>query len=263
MTKSKKFLLAWALLSILLFAMPMTAFAAMEDLGGTQQNYSSDDQLMGSIGEDDLEIGDVISEYRGMTGGQFKKASQTLSPLTNIFGYITGGILVITFAGVFIITALDLAYIAIPPFRNWLYKGQQTGAVGDGGMPMGGGYGRGGYGMGGMGGMSMNQGMAAENRFTQWISDEAVQCAAMLQSGGAQPQPMGGMMGGMMGQQQPAQNVSMKSVISMYFKKRVWFMIFLAIAAIVLTSSVLLKTGINLGEWVIRMVNMINGNLPT
>ena len=45
--------------------------------------------------------------------------------------------------------------------------------------------------------------------------------------------------------------MSKKSVIGMYFKKRIFFMILLAICAIVLTSSVLLGTGVNLALWLL------------
>lgn len=265
MSKVSRRIFASVVLALMIMMSPllMTKSMAMEDLGGTPSQSNGTGLDMGSIDEDDLKVGDIIKQHRGMTGDQFESASKTLSPVTNIFGCITGGILVLIFGAVFCITALDLLYISIPPIRNILYKAPMGGAAG-GGMPMGGmGYG-GRYGGMGMG-ASMNQGMAQEAKPVRWISDEAVQCVAMLENGGAQPQPMGGMgMGGMgMAQQNPQQNMSMKSVIGMYFRKRIWFMVMLAVSAIVLTSSVLLGTGINIGQWFIRMVNMVNGNIPS
>lgn len=218
----------------------------------------------GSVDAEDQAIGDWVGGQRGMTSDNLNNASKTLSPLTGILGNVVGGIFVLTFTGVFVITALDLLYISIPPFRNMLYKGN---AGGGGGAMMGGGM----MGRGGM--MGGNPGMAAEARPVQWISDEAVQCAAMLGNGGsagggamAGGMMSGGMMGGgMMGgmqQQQSGANLSMKSVIGMYFKKRLFFMVLLAVCAIVLTSSVLLGTGVNLANWVIKILGAVNNNIP-
>lgn len=243
---------------------------AMEDsVGGDEESDEDSDGGLseGKLSKDDKAVGNYIKSQRGMTGKQMAEAGKKLSPLTNIAGYFVGGIVVIIFAFVFVITALDLLYITIPPLRNVLYKAgtDGTGAM-TGGMP-GGGYGmRGGYGMHGgmMGGMA--GGIAGTAKPTQWISDEAVQCAAML-GGSSQTTPVGGgMMGGMgavgsMAGQMP-QQMPMKSVIVEYFKRRVVFMIILAIAAIVLTSSVLLGTGVNLAEWITRMIDGLNNSIP-
>ena len=263
------FQISFALMVCLCFLIQGINVYALEDnlSGTTQQNSNS--IMSGDISADDQAIGNWISQRRGMTAENLATASQTLSPLTNIFGNIVGGIIVLVFAGVFIITALDLLYISFPPVRNILYKGGPAGGMGA--QPMGGGM-MGGYGhrgMGMMGGGMMgggNPGMAAEQRPVQWISDEAIQCAAMLNNGGgAAAAPMGGgMMAGAMAMQQQASgaNMSMKSVIGMYFKKRIVFMILLAICAIVLTSSVLLGTGVNLANWLTKILNSINNNIP-
>lgn len=206
--------------------------------------------------DDDIEVGEWIKNRRGMTSENLNSASETLSPLVNMCGNVVGGIIVLVFAFVFIITGLDLLYISVPPIRGFLYKGDAGGQQGGGMM--------GGYGM--RGGMMGGGQQGGQEKPTQWISDEAIQCTAMLGGGGQQGGGMmgGGMYGGGMGGMQGGQDqMSKKSVIGMYFKKRIFFMILLAICAIVLTSSVLLGTGVNLALWLTKMLNMINGNIPS
>ena len=216
---------------------------------------------MGTISEDDQNIADWIGNQRGFTSDQLETASDTLSPITNMIGYLIGAIFVLACAGVFLITALDLLYIAVPPIRNLLYKAgtDGTGAYTGGGMA--GGYGRGmmGMGMAGAGGAA-----GGTNKPTQWVSDEAVQCAALM-GGSAQAQNGGGMMGGGMygGMQgQPQQQMSTKSVIGTYFRKRIFFMILLVLCVIILTSSALLGTGVNLALWGVKLIDMLNGYIP-
>ena len=111
---------------------------------------------------------------------------------------------------------------------------------------------------GGMSGM-MGAGGASggTQKPTQWISDEAVMCASLL--GGSSQAQNPGMMGGQMQQQ----SVPMKSVIGTYFKKRIFFMVLLAICVIILTSSALLGTGVNLAQWGLKIINMMNGYIPS
>lgn len=243
-------------------ARQITVYAA-EDLGdnlGTSEE-NSEGMMGGSVTEDDQEVGNWISNQRGMTGEQLNEASENLSFVTNFIGYVLGGIVILIFAGLFLITALDLLYITFPPVRNLLYKAgtDGTGAYTGGGMA--GGYGRGmmGMGMAGAGGAA-----GGTNKPTQWVSDEAVQCAALM-GGSAQAQNGGGMMGGgmyggMQGQAQ--QQMSTKSVIGTYFRKRIFFMILLVLCGIILTSSALLGTGVNLALWGVRLIDMLNGYIP-
>ena len=235
---------------------PAVVYAAeLEDNLGEDEGGNGDELDEGSISEDDKKTGDFIKNRRGFTGDQLDVANRKLSPITNIAGYIVGGGIVILFGWIFVITVLDLIYIAIPPIRGILYKGAEGGAMG--GSPMMGGYGmRGGYGM-------QAQAMQGQQgaKPIQWISDEAVQCTAMLSGGGMNQQ--GGMMaGGVQGNMGMPQQVPMKSVIAEYFKKRIFFMILLAISAIVLTSSVLLGTGVNLAQWLIKMIDGVNNSMP-
>lgn len=241
-----------------------------DNVGGNSSSSSNsdssdDDDLFGGLKDQEIDpedkgVSDWLKDQRGVNSKQLESATQTMSPITNIIGYITGGIIILTVVGVVAITALDLLYIAVPPTRNFLYK---AGTDGTGGFT--GGFGAGGYER--MGGMSMGAGGAAQgtNKPTQWVSDEAVNCAAML--GGSAQSAQGGMMPGMgmgygaMGAQQQQGQMKTKSVIAMYFKKRLFFLILLAVCIIVLTSSAIMNCGVNLAEWFLKIVNMLNGKM--
>ena len=221
-----------------------TAYA-LEDLNSNGEGNEGSSESSGSA------LGDYLKNQEGLTGEQLNNASQKLAPVTNIIGNIVGGIVVLTFAGVFLITAIDIFYITIPPIRGLLYDGGQSQGV-TGGMPMGGGYGyRNGYGQMPMGGAQPQGAISGKKQF---ISDEAVACVAMMNQS-VQPQMQGGM------QQQP-QPITTKSVIGMYFKKRVFFMILLAICVIILTSSILLGTGVNLAQWLMKLIAGLNNSIP-
>ena len=231
-----------------------------DDVSGGNSNTDDSGQSNSDSGmsEDDQEVANWIKKQRGMTGDQLETASTTLSPSLNLVGYVIGGALCLIFVGMFGITALDLLYITIPPIRNVLYKAgtDGTGAYTGGGPAggFGGGYGNG-YGGGRFGGVGGASGGSMKP--TQWISDEAVQCAAML--GGSNQAQMQGQFGMQGGNQQP---MPMKSVIGTYFKKRLFFMILLVITAIILTSSIMLDVGVNLAAWVMKIITMINGHIP-
>lgn len=210
-----------------------------------------DDIKNQEVDGEDKGMADWVANQRGVTSNQLETATQAMSPITNIIGYVTGGVLILVVTGVVLITALDLLYIAIPPVRNILYKAGTDGT----GMNMG---------VGSMNGMGTNTN--GGKKPTQWVSDEAVACAAML---GGSSQSRGGMNGmygmngmgtGMYGmgvnQQQQSQTPTMKSVIGTYFKKRLFFIILLALCVIVLTSSALMNCGVNLAEWVLKIINM-------
>lgn len=241
------------------------AEGSLEDnVGGNSESSDSSDDLFSGIKDQEMDpedkgVSDWLKNQRGVTSKQLESASQTMSPITTIIGYISSAIIILIMAAVVTITALDLMYIAIPPTRNFLYK---AGTDGTGGFT--GGYGAGGFGR--MGGMSMGAGGAAggSNKPTQWVSDEAVACAAMLggsaqsaQGGMGMSGPYGAM--GMQGQQQP--QMKTKSVIAMYFKKKLFFLILLAICIVVLTSSAVMNCGVNLAEWFIKIVNMFNDKM--
>lgn len=239
----------WVLFFILVAMMSVSVFTvkagSMEDNVASYSNTS-----------DANDVGNWIKSQRGLTGEQLNVASGTLSPLTNAIGYVVGGIVVLIFSGITLITAADLLYIAIPPVRNVLYKSgtEGTGAAYTGGMP-GGGYNRG-MGMMGMGGVGSVTGGPAKSK--QWVSDEAVQCVILM--GSSATNQMGGPMGS--GMQQPNAQVNKGSVITAYFKKRALFLVILAVCVIILTSSALLGTGVNLAQWGIKLINIVNGYIP-
>lgn len=259
------FLLAFAVIAVFGVASSNTVYTVFaeenlgDDLSGGSGEGSSGGE-MGTISEDDQNVADWIGTQRGFTSDQLQKASDTLSPITNMIGYLIGAIVALASVGIFLITALDMLYIAFPPIRNLLYKAgtDGTGAYTGGGMA--GGYGRGmmGMGMAGAGGAA-----GGTNKPTQWVSDEAVQCAALM-GGSAQAANGAGMAGGMYGgmQGQAQQQQSTKSVIGTYLRKRAFFIILFVICMVVLTSSALMGTGANLAQWGIRIINMINGYIP-
>ena len=220
--------------------------------GGSNSSNQSASNLFdnGNVSQEDINVGNYIKNQRGMSTEQLNKASAVVSPLTNVIGYLIGAVIVIIMTGIFFVTALDLLYISIPFVRPLLYAPgtDGTGAMTGGRMPGYGGYG-GGY--GGYGGMPQQGGRV---RKTQWVSDEAVQCAAML--GGSSGTEGMGMMSRV--GQPPQQQMSKGSVIKSYFIKRALFMVLLAVCIVVLTSSVLLGTGVNIANWGIKILDSLN-----
>lgn len=215
----------------------------------TEQSSSVPDYGQGSVS-------DYLKGYTPVTKGNMDKASSLASPVVNFIGMLIGLVCVITTAGVGLITALDLLYIAIPPVRGFLYEGAQQGGMA-GGMGMGMGNMHGGMGMGGMGmGGMQPQGGAHKMR---WVSDEVVATVAMCQ-----PQGQGGgmgMMAGGMGMQGAQQNMSTKSTISVYLKKRIFFLVLFAVASIVLLSTVFTDCGINVAALVMKIMAKVNGSI--
>lgn len=242
----------------------------LEDDLTSQQDATEggdEDDLFGDLKDQDIgdseDVGDILAGHENMTSEQLAQASIWVAPVTNIIGYVMGVIIILMITLVGLITALDLLYIAVPPVRNILYKAgtDGTGAY-TGGMGAGG-YGRQGYGMGMMGAGGASGGSWKP---TQFVSDEAVACAALL-GGSQQSVNMSNGMGGigMNGMGGPVQNgqvpMRMKSVIWVYIKKRAVFLVFLMVAVMVLTSSSLMGTGVNLAQWVLRIITMVNGSI--
>ncbi len=211
----------------------------------TEQSSSVPDYGQGSVS-------DYLKGYTPVTKGNMNKASSLASPIVNFIGMLIGLVCVITTAGVGLITALDLLYIAIPPVRGFLYEGAQQ----QGGMGMAGGMGMGGmHGGMGMGGMQPQGGA----RRIRWVSDEVVATVAMCQPQGQGGGMMGGGMG--MGMQGAQQNMSTKSTISVYLKKRIFFLVLFAVASIVLLSTVFTDCGINVAALVMKVMAKVNGSI--
>lgn len=197
-------------------------------LAGNLDGMESGGTGSSSLNADDAAIGDIIRNHRGTTAEQMATASNTLSPFTNFCGTVVGGAIAIIFAGVFVITVADLLYISLPPLRPLLLKNQQ--------------------------------GEGSKGR--QLISDEALSIIANGGNGSGSSSG-GDMMGGGFGAQpQSSGSGKSSSKIVAYFKARFLFMIFLVITTMVLTSSVIMGTGVNIAEWGLKLLQSFNDFIP-
>ena len=196
-------------------------------LAGNLDGMESGGTGSSSLNADDAAIGDIIRNHRGMTAEQMATASNALSPFTNFCGTVVGGAVAIVFTGVFVVTAADLLYIALPPLRSVLLKNRQDKGSG-----------------------------------LQLISDEAFSIVANGGNGSGSSSG-GDMMGGGFGAQpQSSGSGKSSSKIVAYFKARFLFMIYLVIATMVLTSSVIVGTGVNLAEWGLKLLQSFNDFIP-
>lgn len=220
---------------------------SQESTSTTQQSSPAPDYGQGSVA-------DYLKGYTPVTQENMDKAASFSAPIVNFIGMLIGFLCVLTTAGVGFITALDLLYIAVPPIRTFLYDGGQQG----GGMGMGAqggynGYGgvRGGYGVQGGG---MPGGMQQGQKRFRWVSDEVVATVALCQPASQ--------MGGVGMQQGGAQqNMDTKSTISVYLKKRAFFLVLFAVASIILLSSVFTNCGINVAALFMKIMAKINSSI--
>lgn len=258
----------------------MATVFASDDLGAltgetktTETAEPSQTTGTAASGTDDNALSNYMGTYNAIDNENMAAANKIASPIVNFIGTAIGFIMLIVSAGIVLVTALDLAYIGIPFVRDYLNPQAAGGASGGMGGMGGYGGGMGGYG-GGMGG-GYGGGMQQQQQSggilkRRWVSDEAVAC---VPQGGASQQAMGGMggmggfgggygggmgMGGGMQQQQPQPT---KSVITDYLKKRSVFIVIFTIAAIILTSSILTKSGINLASLLFKILEKVNGSI--
>ena len=255
-----------AIACCLFFNLPMAVYA--NDLDGLTESSSDNTGAEGSYGSYNSGLREYLHGYTPVTDENIKSASTVASPIVNVVGNLIGFIVIVVASFIMLITALDLLYIGVPPVRPHLNPNYASGGAQPmGGMPMGG------MGMGMRGGMMGGMGGGAQAQPTGrhcWVSDEAIACTDLLgQQGGAQPMGGGmpsmggmgmgmGMMGGGMMGAQPQPQMSTKSVILTYFKKRVFFIVFFTIAMITLTSSIFTDCGINLAELVFKVMEKVN-----
>lgn len=213
-----------------ILAVPVSATNDMDGLtgGNTAQEQQVD---QGSNSRDAGALGDALQNYNPITDDNMSQAQALANPITNIIGNIIGAIVLLTAAGIFLVTALDLAYIAMPFTRPLLTSKHQL--VSDEALAAVGGA-SGGQQAGGMGSPM----------------------GSPMGSMGGMGSPMGSPMGGGMGAGQQKQ--STKSVITTYFKKRVVFMVIFAVATVILTSSILTGVGINLAALLTEIINKLN-----
>lgn len=190
------------------------------------------------------DVSDTLKGFKPVTKKDMAKARQSSSWLTDIIGYAISLLVILTFLGIGLITALDVLYMAFPPVRSFLYTAGTDGA-------------------GGMSGMNMSGNSSIGGR--QWVSDEAVQVASMLggsaQATGHAPgmgmgMPMGMM--GMPGAQSPQkQQGGGRVAIGVYLQKRVVFLFFLGLASVLLFTSAFTDFGINVGGMVLELLSML------
>lgn len=269
MNKTKRaIILILCMMFVIAFVSPVVTFAStLDDISNDSSSSSNQGSSSDSSGSSNGAISDYLNDYTPITEENMSQASSFSSPIANALGTLAGGIIIVVEAAIVVVTALDLCYIGLPFTRTILNPNYGAAAQGGGGMGMGmgGGFG-GGYGrMGGMGGMGGGQAAPQTGLRRQWVSDEAVQAVqnAQPQQGGS-GMSMGGMgmgmgMGGMgMGGQQQQQPQNTKSVIWAYFKSRTVFIIIFTIAAIILTSSLLTHSGINLAALLDKIIGKGN-----
>lgn len=253
----KKVTFVLSMICIIVFAssLPLSA-KSLDDLSSRNKQTSGSQNSEG----ENKAISDYLRGYDPVTQQNMQKAGTMASPIVNALGTLSGFIVMVVSAGIFVVTALDLCYIALPFTRSFLNPQQ----AGGGGAPM----------MGGMQGMQGMQGGGGQGQGSgrRWVSDEAVACVSannpQAQPGGS---PMMGGMGGMGGmgmagspmgmQGGGAQPAPAKSVIMQYLKKRMFFLIIFAVASVILMSSLLTDCGLNLANLLAKIISKFNGQV--
>ena len=196
----------------------------LDSYGSNKSSYTSSDDA----------VGDFFNNITPITKDNMASAQAAMSPLMNGVGTFTGIIIALASVCLGLITALDLLYIAVPFVRPLLYS----------------------------------QGK-------QWVSDECLACVGG-NGGGSAPSPapagMGGFNPGMGGGMPPAGGMpapggnsggGVKYITLSYLKRRMVFIIAFVICTIVLTSSVLLKCGVNIAELILKIFGRLNGQMST
>lgn len=187
-------------------------------------------------------VSNFFKGYNPVTDDQMQQGSYYAQPIVSLLGSTIGFLMALVVGWMGVQTAIDLIYWAIPPLRGVLSNDQQ-----------------GSSGSMGMGGMQPQQ----QKRKILTVSDDMTQ-AIQIGGVGGQQQAMGsmgmggGFGGGGFGAPQPQQEQKQPHVLATYFKKRLLSLIILGVCMVVLFSSILLDTGINLGAFVVKIMNMFN-----
>ena len=250
------------------FASPLLVRADGLDGVGSSNDGNGSSQTTESTNDgsnDKNAMSEYLKGYTPVTSENMQNASTLASPVANVIGNITGFIMIVVSAGIFLVTALDLCYIGLPFTRNFLAPdAAQAGAGAMGGMGM-------------MGGMMPGGAMGGQpaTRRICFISDEAKNAVAT--SGQQAASPMGGMGmgmgmggmggmgapmgGGMMGSPSTGTPTGTRSVMLTYLKKRAFFLVIFAVASIILMSSILTDCGINLAALLTKIIDKFNGKM--
>lgn len=205
----------------------------------TQGNSNSTTKPSSSNKERADAIGSMFDNV-GVDNESMQKANTYLNPTARILNTIMAIILGFTSLALFLISALDLLYIAFPPIRSLLNV--QGGSTSSGiGASVG--------------------GSQTSSFFSRWISDEAV--ASVVKAGSEQSSGGfggGGFGGGMVSS---AQKPKTKSVIVGYLKKRSFFLIVFAICCILFSTTVFTDLGIKVGTWLLGVITGVSNSIPT
>lgn len=262
MIKVKKFRLL-ALTAITVLAVGVSAPLVVNNVSHGSIVYAWDDNNNGQNSQDNGtvdrtdkgNISDELKGYRPVKTEDIQNARNSSKWLTDLIGVAISFILIATYAAIGLITALDLAYIAVPFVRGFLYTAGTDGT-------------------GGVSGMSMNGSTSVGGR--QWVSDEAVMVSSML---GGSAQANGHMVGGAPGvlgsggfggpavgmgaQSSSVQQNGGKSPIRTYLGKRLGFLIFLGIATVLLFTSAFTDFGINVGGLILQVLSIVAEKLQS
>jgi len=206
------------------------------------------------------------------------KANAYMRPLAKGANVLFAVILGFASVGMFLLTALDLLYIAVPPIRNFLNPAGAGTANGPTGGMMGGGYGGyggygGGYGgYGGMGAMgaSANQG-GFRGTISRWISDEAYYAVSLLNGGATNAPAFGGGFGGGYGggfgggfgvMQQQQEPPKTGSVIWNYLKNRTFFLVMFGVCSVLFSTLIFTDLGVKFGGWILERLMGLKDSIP-
>jgi hypothetical protein len=204
----------------------------------TQGNSNSTTKPSSSNKERVDAIGSMFDNV-GVDNESMQKANTYLNPTARVLNTIMAIILGFTSLALFLISALDLLYIAFPPIRSLLnvQGGSTSSGIGIGASS--------GIGIGASAGGSQTSSF-------RWISDEAV--AAVSEAGSGQSS--GGWVNSV-------QKPKTKCVIVSYLKKRSFFLIVFAICCILFSTTVFTDLGIKLGTWLIGVITGASNSIPT
>lgn len=202
-------------------------------------------------------IGSLISGV-GVDKEASERASAFVAPAATTINFLVAVMFGLAGMGLFIITGLDIIYIAIPPLRGILHPAGAEQSSGGGGGFGGGGFGGGGggFGGGGFGGGGFGGGGAPQSGgssfASRFISDEAVSAVSTQDSGGSG----GGFGGGFGAPQAPPKT---KMVLIDYMKKRMLFLIAFGVCVVLFSTTVFSDFGIQLGAWLLTQIqNLIS-----
>lgn len=248
--KTKNWVLAFILAMFTLVSIDSNSLVAnaqsLDDLQQAQETAITPTQetIVEPQYSDDNALTDYLRGYTPVTQENMRIASDTVSPIVNFLGTVTGAIMMLASAGIFFTTALDMLAIGVPTIRPLLYTEPAQG----GGMPMAG------IGMGMQGGESK-----AKSR--KFISEDAIKAINMANSGG---QASAGIpntgIPGMSAPSQP-QGGGTKPALLTYLINRAFFLVLFAICSVVLLSSLFTDCGINIAELISKIVEKASGEI--